>query len=100
MRVEYPRSSPYGVTGQSSWFLSNYKHRSISPDSRDRQVVLDSSHEFRPDKLSQELYGTSAYWWVFMVRNMSQIRDPIGDFKAGLTIWVPAADHLKKSLEG
>lgn len=97
-RIVYPRTSPYAATGQTSWYLSNYKHQRIPRDSRDTLILLEARHQYRPDILSQELYDTPALWWVFMVRNMNSIRDPINDFVAGKSIFVPAHSHLKTVL--
>jgi hypothetical protein len=97
-RITYSRTSPYANTPQTSWFLAKYKHRAIPRDSEDIPIVLDSRHNYRPDKLSQELYGTPALWWVFMVRNIDLIRDPINDFTTGILIFAPSMGHLKKVL--
>ena len=97
-KVSYPRTSPYVDTLQSSWYMGQYRHRSIPRGTQDREIVLDPKYEFRPDKLSRDLYGTEALWWVFMVRNMNVIRDPIWDFRAGTTLWVPSLSHLKSIL--
>lgn len=97
-KIVYPRTSPYASSGQTSWYMSNYKHRPIPRDGRDEYIMLEAKHQYRPDILSQELYNTPALWWVFMVRNMNSIRDPINDFVAGKYIFVPAYGHLKTVL--
>lgn len=94
-RVSYPKSSPYAATPQSSRFIGRYVHRSIRPNSEDRLMDIQPRHEFKPEAMSQELYGTPEYWWVFMARNLKVIRDPIWDHKVGLTIVVPSANYLK-----
>lgn len=97
-RIQYSRNSPYATTPQSSWYLGKYDHRPIRRHSEDTMVILDSRHQYRPDVLSQELYGTPSLWWVFMLRNMDEIRDPLNDFTAGKIIFAPSMGHLKKVL--
>ena len=94
-KLEYPRSSPYFGTPQTSWMLGRYKHRSINPQSDDTFITLTSGHEHRPEKLSLDLYGTPIYWWVFMVCNTHLIRDAIWDMKTGMTIRAPSNRYLK-----
>lgn len=94
-KVSYSKTSPYGSTPQSNRFIGRYVHRQIKPDSGDKLVTLDSRHEYRPDLLSQEQYGTPEYYWVFMCRNMNIIRDLIWDFTAGTVIVVPSISHIK-----
>ena len=94
-RLTYPRTSPYSATAQTSWYLGNYVDRPIPPDSGDQLYVLLPRHQYNPTLLSQELYGSPVYWWIFMQRNIDLIRDPIWDFVAGMTIVVPSAGYLK-----
>lgn len=97
-KIDYSASSPYGRTPQSSWHIGRYAHRRITAHSEDKIIVLKMKHEYRPDLLAMELYGSEAYWWVFMSRNLKVIRDPIWDFKSGTSIIVPSASHLKAIL--
>ena len=97
-RINYTASSPYSSTKQTSWHISNYVHRSIPPASDDKSVALTKNYEFRPDKLSNDLYGTPAYWWVFAVRNRSIITDPIWDMTVGTVIVIPSPATIKKVL--
>jgi len=43
--------------------------------------------EFRPDKMSQHVYGHVDWWWKIMEAN--NIKD-VYDFKAGTNIRIPA----------
>ncbi len=97
-KVVYDASSPYYGTPQTSWYLGPIVLRSIPAHSSDRYVLLDSKYEHRPDTLSNDIYGTPKYWWVFMIRNMNQIRDPIWDQKAGMAIYVPTIERLNQLL--
>jgi hypothetical protein len=97
-KTQYSSSSPYFDTPQTPWYLLPIKLRSLPPDSSDVLMVVDAKYQFRPDLLSYDLYGTPAYWWVFMLRNMSLIRDPIWDFKSGIEIYTPASSRLNTLL--
>lgn len=95
MKVNYPSSSPYSATGQTSWHIGRYKHVRVPPSSDDVPFEITPEYEHRPYKLAQHLYGTEAYWWIFMSRNLNTIRDPIWDFVAGKVIMVPSANHVR-----
>ena len=97
-KISYPASSPYADTGQTNWYLGPIKLRSIPADARDEYIAIPAKYDTRPDLLSYAVYGTPAYWWVFMVRNMNVIRDPIWDFKSGTYIFVPTADRIRTLL--
>ena len=93
--VNYKSSSPYAATPQSNDYIGRYVHRGIPSSPDDAVVKIEAKHNLRPDLLSYELYGDPSYWWVFMVRNLNDIRDPIWDFTAGKLIVVPSATYLK-----
>lgn len=94
-KVTYPRSSPYHHTKQTSWAIGRYSHRRVPPHVEDQPFEVKPRHEHRPDLLSQELYGTPAYFWVFTARNINLMRHPIWDLKNGMTIMVPSASFIK-----
>lgn len=96
--VNYPSSSPYAATRQSSRFIGRYNHRVIPPSSDDTFIIIEAKYNLRPDLLAYDLYGDPNYWWVFMSRNIDLIRDPIWDFVSGLEILVPSNSHLKATL--
>jgi hypothetical protein len=52
-------------------------------------VKLELKHNQKPDLLAYELYGNSKLWWVFALFNQDKLKDPIIDFKEGVTIKVP-----------
>ena len=96
--INYPASSPYSATPQASWHIENLVFRPIPADSNDKPFVLQLRHQYRPDRLSYDLYGTPIYWWVFCVRNPFLRADPIWGFTVGLEIMVPSMDHLQQVL--
>ncbi|NJO58798.1 MAG: hypothetical protein HC836_10750 [Richelia sp. RM2_1_2] len=93
-RVRYAKSSPYSVTDQTSWYLDFYRDPNVPFFGDDELVVIEPKFEYRPDLFSYTRYGTSNFWWVFQRRNMNLIRDPIWDFKANLTIYVPSRETM------
>tara|TARA_B100000886_G_scaffold338517_1_gene301540 strand:+ start:1916 stop:2200 length:285 start_codon:yes stop_codon:yes gene_type:complete len=52
-------------------------------------VKLELKHDQKPDLLAYELYGNAKLWWVFALFNQNKLKDPIIDFKEGITIKVP-----------
>ena len=52
----------------------------------DRVTVITPGAEYRPDLVSQDVYGSPDFWWRIMQEN--KIYD-IFDFKAGITIRIP-----------
>jgi hypothetical protein len=55
-------------------------------------------YENRPDLLAYDLYGNAALWWVFIARNPNVIEDPLLDFRAGVSIYIPKKETLVKDL--
>jgi Base plate wedge protein 53 len=98
--ITYPANSPYHVTPQFSWRVGRFVYRPILPDVNDKSYTLNMRHQYRPDKLAQELYGTPTYWWVFCERNPFLRANPIWDFVVGLEIMVPSDTHLHQALGG
>lgn len=93
-KVNYAASSPYFITPQTSWYLGPLQARDIPAHSSDAFIPIKAKYNNRPDLLSFDIYGTPAYWWVFMQRNLDLIRDPIWDFQEGMFIYVPSIDRL------
>ncbi len=52
----------------------------------DKFTVISPGYEFRPDLLSNDVYGIPDFWWKIL--EVNSIKD-IFDFKAGITIRVP-----------
>lgn len=92
--IKYPVSSPYATTPQTSWHIGRFVFRNIPADGADVTITLQMIHQYRPDRLSQQLYNTPIYWWVFCVRNPFLRGDPIWGFLTGLEIIVPSLAHI------
>ncbi|RYD66002.1 MAG: hypothetical protein EOP83_06105 [Verrucomicrobiaceae bacterium] len=92
--IQYPVTSPYTATPQLPWRIGRYVHRSIPPASTDTPYTVTAQYHERPDKLATDLYGSPHYWFVFMLRNMNVVRDPIYDLKEGANIFLPSAAQV------
>jgi|TARA_B100001093_G_scaffold492250_1_gene533185 hypothetical protein len=67
------------------------------PKSRGDQLYeIEHQYEGRPDLLADKLYGTVRLWWLFAMRNPDLIIDPIEDFKAGVTIYLPSGETIQR----
>jgi len=98
MSVSYSKTSPYYNNETFGPFLDVANIPSIPNDPTDVVYKIDAIYKNRPDLLSYDLYGTSALWWVFAVRNPNTIQDPIYDFLPGATIYVPKKAALTAAL--
>lgn len=83
-------TSQYLLTPIKNWYLDIMVPRTIPKSDYDKIIRIPPEFDQRPDLLSNSEYGTPGLWWVFAVRNPDLILDPIGDFVAGLEIYVPA----------
>lgn len=96
MATAYNKTSPYYSTGIfRTKFLDVIEWREVTKTANDVLYTIDKVFENRPDLLANELYGDSKLWWVFAARNPNVLKDPVFDFLAGTTIYLP----LKSSLE-
>lgn len=96
MNSIYKSTSVYGNTKIRNWYLDYWAVKKISPDINDIPYRISANYDMRPDLAANYFYNNSDYWYIFTLRNMDKIKDPIFDFRAGLEIYVPS----KKSLEG
>lgn len=94
----YSRVSPYYSTGTYGQFLDIMTDRKITPHTSDVSYTIDNFYQYRPDVLAFDLYGNSGLWWVFARRNPNVLKDPIFDFRAGATIYIPQQQNLNIDL--
>lgn len=91
MAVKYSNSSNYSNTSMNKKYLSVYNPKltlnSLSVETK--SLLIQSKYDRRPDLLANDLYGNSKVWWVFAHYNREELRDPVFDFRAGMTIIVP-----------
>lgn len=94
----YSKSSPYANTAVLEGYLDVINFRNIPVLLDDVKFVIPSQYEYRPDLLAHDLYQDVNLWWVFAVRNKNVIKDPIFDFVAGTTIFLPKQTTLTRIL--
>ena len=87
----YSSSSPYYSTPiNAAGQMGSMVFRPVPSTSSDRVITLSQNYNLRPDLLAHDLYGDSQLWWVFAQRNPNVLSaDPLGNFKAGITIFIP-----------
>lgn len=98
MAVSYKKSSPYANTKVYGFFLDIASIPKIPYDGSDVSYEIDNIYQYRPDLLAYDLYGDPGLWWVFSVRNPNTLRDPVFDFLAGATIFIPKKETITAAL--
>ena len=96
--AEYNFSSPYYETGKYGKFLDTMVNRPITKIASDKQYTIDRIYHLRPDMLAFDLYGDARLWWVFAARNPNSLKNPLFDFVAGNTIYLPEKSTLVTDL--
>lgn len=96
--ASYSKNSPYYQTGTFGKFLDVMTPRTVKKDPQDTIYTIDYLYNQRPDLLAFDLYKDSGLWWVFAARNPDVIQDPIFDFVAGTTIYIPSKQSLESTL--
>lgn len=89
MAATYSKTSPYYNTGKYGQFLDIMENRPISKVASDKLYTIDRVYHLKPQLLAFDLYKTATLWWVFAQRNPNVLKDPLFDFVAGTTIYVP-----------
>jgi len=98
MTAQYSKFSPYSTTEKFGQFLDITNFRKIGKNSLDVRFTINTIYQYRPDLLANDLYGNAGLWWVFAMRNPNIIQDPVFDFYAGQTIFIPGKNELLASL--
>lgn len=94
----YASTSPYFATPKNGIYLTTWVNRPIPKKVDDLLFKIDTTYNLRPDLLAYDLYGDAGLWWVFAQRNPNTLTDPLGDFRAGVQIYLPKIDTLKAAL--
>lgn len=63
-------------------------------------ITVPVECENRIDLFSYQQYGSSRLWWIIALANADMIKDPIWDFKSGMTVFVPRDAALLEKLAG
>ena len=67
--------------------FETYKRKTTPQTTSDKFMVISKGSEFRPDLVSQDVYGFPDFWWkILQANNMFDIFD----FKAGTNIRIPS----------
>lgn len=88
-------ASRYEKTPIREFYRDIWVPIAVPANANDYAYEIPPDFDERPDLLSFELYGTPDLWWIFALRNMDELVDPIGDFKPGLTIMIPSTNTLE-----
>lgn len=99
--TQYKPSSPYYTTPYiDGKFLDLMNYRSLPALKDDLYKQIGIKYQYRPDLLSEWLYDTPNYWYVFMLRNRNAIIDPIWDFTADKFIYIPQKSTVLQAFGG
>lgn len=93
-KIDKP-ANPYYGTSVRDFYLDLWNAREVPPSSNDELLVIQPKHDKRPDLLAYDIYGTPRLWWVFAMRNKDVLIDPVEDFVAGTTIYIPAMETVQ-----
>jgi len=88
-------SSPYYLTNIKDYYLDIITLPEIPKNPDDKYYVIEHKYHLRPDKLAKDLYGDAGLLYVFTLRNMDQIEDPIFDFTEGKGIFLPSPKTIR-----
>jgi len=92
-------NSPWGKTRLvKNEYLGILQIRPVPEEGDDVLYEIQSQYHQRPDLLAYDMYGTPKLWWVFAQRNMDLLKDPVYDFRSGLSIYVPKGSKLRQLL--
>src|SRR6056300_1573144 len=93
----YAKSSLYGTTGLArGGHLDVLNYRGIPKAKDDVLYTIEPQYNYRPDLLASDLYNDPNLWWVFKSRNPNVLDDPVFDFVAGITVYIPTHDLIKQ----
>ena len=94
--MAYSKNSFLGSAPNKSFYTGlNYSNLpTVRKSLTDTTIVLEEKYSMRPDLLAYDLYDNVEFWWVFALRNLEIIKDPLMDFQAGITISVPSKETV------
>ena len=96
--ADYKPTSFYYKTQTNSFYLDVLGNRPVTAEPDDVTFAITAVYDQRPDLLAHDLYGNSNLWWVFAKRNPNTLKDPLFDFRAGVSIRLPKLANLKIDL--
>lgn len=87
-------TSQYIDTQITDFYLDVWVPRKVPANVNDKTVTIDAKYHQRPDLMAFDYFGTPNLWWIFAVRNVDIINDPIFDHVSGIQIIVPAQEVI------
>jgi len=79
----------YSKTDKDRKELSIANMHTIEPSPDDEEYTVSTTYHQRPDKLANKIYGSPKYFFIFALRNMNIMEDPVFDLREGMKIMVP-----------
>lgn len=100
--ANFKSTSRYGrgiaaKTRDNKNFLVLRRPIEIKEDASDVFITVTQEFEKRPDLLSQNVYGTTEYWWV--IYEFNNIKDPLFGLKSGQVLRIPAIERVLAAIE-
>jgi hypothetical protein len=95
----YTNKSYLRSTGFRKFFLDIAQLPKIN-NTQGEYIIVPAECENRMDLFSYQQYGSSRLWWIVALANADTIKDPIWDFKSGMTVFVPRDAALLEKLAG
>lgn len=92
----HKQTSFYKSTPVRDFYLDLWNPIEIPESINDREYVIESKYNQRPDLLAHAEYGSPRLWWVFAMANKDVLVDPMGDFIAGKTIIIPSQTTIER----
>lgn len=88
-------TTPYFKTDVKDYYLDLLNVPDVEKNPDDKYYTIEDKYQYRPDLLANDIYGDSGYWYVFILRNMDKLEDPIHDFTSGLEIRLPHPENIR-----
>ena len=82
-------SGPWSRTNITDFYLDLWEAPRVPKKRTDRRITIEPKYHKKPRLLADDLWGDPSLWWVFSMRNVNLIQDPIEDFVAGKDIFLP-----------
>jgi hypothetical protein len=95
----YDQRSYLKDTAFSNFYLDTASLPSLA-DSGGDMIEVPMECNNRIDLFSYKVYGSSRLWWIIALANADVIRDPIWDFRSGITVLVPRDPVLLEQFIG
>ena len=92
----HKQTSFYRDTPVRDFYLDLWNPVEVPTSVNDKEYVIESRYDRRPDLLASEEYESPRLWWIFAMANKDLLIDPIEDFTSGTVITVPAKTTIER----